>query len=65
MGKGYYFTLSIEIPKEIPEQKAKEVYSSQKYVESLVEHYGCGVDFLRIANHRAEYKVFMYDRRDA
>ena len=64
MGKGYYFTLSIEIPNEISEQKAREIYSHQNYINSLKDQYGCEVDFIRVANKRAEYKIYMYVKGD-
>ena len=65
MGKGYYFTLSIEIPKDMPAQKAREYYTSAPFISTLEAEYMCEVVFDKIKTEktesRAEYKVYMYE----
>lgn len=62
MGKGYYFTLSIELPENT--QKAREACTSENFIQSLKDEHGCEVDFSQIKDGRAEYKVYMYDRKE-
>lgn len=62
MGKGYYFTLSIELPEN--SQKAREAYSSENFIQSLRDEHGCDVEFSQIKDDRAEYKVYMYEGRE-
>jgi hypothetical protein len=62
MGKGYYFTLSIELPENT--QKAKEAYTSENFIQGLRNEHGCDVEFDKINNGRAEYKVYMYEGRE-
>jgi len=66
MGKGYYFTLSVEIPTDIPTQKAKEYYMSTSFISTLESEYGCEVEPIGITKDlkRAEYKVYIYEGRE-
>lgn len=62
MGKGYYFTLSIEIPEDMPKDKATEFYKN--YTAQVGEEYNCDVEYIGITkDYRAEYKVFMNEGR--
>lgn len=62
MGKGYYFTLSIEIPDTMPKDKANEFHKN--YTTQLREEYNCDVEYIGISkNYRAEYKVYLNEGR--
>lgn len=63
MGKGYYFTLSIEIPESMPKDKANEFYKN--YTKQVGEEYNCDVEYIGITKDfkRAEYKVYLNEGR--
>ena len=63
MGKGYYFTLFIEIPESMPKDKANEFHKN--YTAQLETDYGCEVEYIGITkDYRAQYKVYMYEGRE-
>jgi len=66
MGKGYYFTLSIEVPNDAPTKKSREYYIGEEFIKTLEDEYCCEVEAIGFTKDlkRVEYKVYMYEGRD-